>query len=55
MNEVATVAYGNTKFSDDDIVIEDILLSTTKSLFDNTPNLSQNDIDNDDDCVRWSL
>ena len=45
MNEVATVSYGSTKFSDDDISVEDILLSTTKSLFDQTPNLSQNDID----------
>ena len=45
MNDVATVAYGNTKFSDDDIPIEDVLTSATKSLFDNTPNLSQNDID----------
>ena len=45
MNEVATVAYGSTKFSDDDISVEDILLSATKSLFDQTPNLSQNDID----------
>ena len=45
MNEVATVACGNTKFSDADISVEDVLVSATKSLFDNTPNLSQNDID----------
>ena len=45
MNKVAIVAYGNTKFSTDDKPIESLLLNSTKSLFDNTPNLTQKDID----------
>jgi acetyl-CoA C-acetyltransferase len=45
MNKAAIVAYGNTRFSTDDIPIESLLLNSTKSLFENTPNLSQKDID----------
>jgi len=45
MNKVAIVSYGNTKFSRDDKPIESLLLNSTKSLFDNTPNLMQKDID----------
>jgi len=45
MNKVAITNFGNTKFSHDDISIESCLLSSTKSLFDQNPNLSKNDID----------
>ena len=45
MNNVAITGYGNTKFSREEIPIESLLLEATKSLFDQNPNLSQNDID----------
>ena len=45
MNDVFVVGYGRTKFSREDNPIEQILLEATKSLFENTPNLSQKDID----------
>jgi acetyl-CoA C-acetyltransferase len=45
MRKVAITNFGNTKFSHDDIPIESCLLSSTKSLFDQNPNLSKNDID----------
>ena len=45
MKRVAITNFGNTKFSRDDITIESSLLSATKSLFDQTPNLTQKDID----------
>lgn len=45
MNRVAAVSFGNTKFSQEDIPIEQKLLESTKNLFDNTSNLSQKDID----------
>lgn len=45
MKKVAVAGYGNTKFSSDDINIENLLLSATKSLFENLPNLEQKDID----------
>ena len=45
MNKVAITNFGNTKFSHDDIPIESCLLSSTKSLFDQEPNLSKDDID----------
>ena len=45
MNKVAIVGYGNSKFSREDIPIESLLLSATKSLFDQNPNLSQKNID----------
>jgi len=45
MNKVAIVGYGNTKFTRDDTPIESLLLSATKSLFDQNTNLKQKDID----------
>ena len=45
MNNVAIVGYGNTKFSREDIPIESLMVDTTKSLFDQNPNLSQKEID----------
>jgi acetyl-CoA C-acetyltransferase len=43
--QVAIVGYGSTKFSRDKTPIESELLNATKSLFDNSPNLHQRDID----------
>ncbi len=45
MNKVAIAGYGNTKFTRDDTPIESLLLSATKSLFDQNTNLNQKDID----------
>jgi acetyl-CoA C-acetyltransferase len=45
MPKVGIVSYGITKFSKDDSKIESVLLQSTKKLFDNSPNLSRNDID----------
>lgn len=45
MRKVAIASYGNTKFSQEDLPIESLLLSSTKSLFDSTKNLDQKDID----------
>jgi acetyl-CoA C-acetyltransferase len=45
MPKVGIASYGITKFSKADEKIESILLKSTKKLFDNSPNLSQNDID----------
>ena len=45
MNKVSIVGYGNTKFSDDDMPIESLLVSATKSLFDQTKNVDKNNID----------
>jgi len=45
LNKVAAVGFGNTKFSREDIPIEQKLLESTKNLFEQTPNLSQKDID----------
>lgn len=45
MNKVAVVGYGNTKFSTEDKPIESLLTSATKSLFDQTRNIEQKDID----------
>lgn len=45
MNRVAIASYGITKFSKEDKPIDSVLLESTKTLFDNTPNLQQNDID----------
>ncbi len=45
MNKVAIAGYGNTKFTRDDTPIESLLLSATKSLFDQNSNLNQKDID----------
>ncbi len=43
--QVAIVGYGGTKFSRDETQIDSELLSATKSLFDNSPNLTQRDIE----------
>ena len=45
MNKVAAVSYGNTKFSQEAVPIEQKLLESTKNLFEQTPNLLQKDID----------
>ncbi len=45
MSKVGIASYGITKFSKEDSKIESILLKSTKKLFDDTPNLSQNDVD----------
>jgi len=43
--KVGIVGIGGTKFSRDEIPLESELLSATKSLFENSPNLSQKDVD----------
>ncbi|MFM8658549.1 MAG: thiolase family protein [Candidatus Nitrosotenuis sp.] len=43
--KVAVAGYSNTKFSLDDTPIENLLVSATRQLFQNTKNLSQKDID----------
>jgi len=45
MSNVSITAYGNTKFSQEEIPIESLLLEATKSLFDQNSNLNQKDID----------
>ncbi|HSD05183.1 MAG TPA: thiolase family protein [Nitrosopumilaceae archaeon] len=45
MNKVALAGFGLTKFTRDDIAIENLALSAVKSLFDNTKNLSQKDVE----------
>ena len=45
MNKVSVISYGSTKFSHEDVPIEQQLLESTKNLFEQTPNLSQKDID----------
>lgn len=45
MRKVALAGFGLTKFSKEDISIDSLMLSATKSLFENVPNLSQKDID----------
>lgn len=45
MKRIAIVGYCTTKFSVDDTKIEDLLFSATKSLFEQTKNLTQKDID----------
>ena len=45
MNKVCLVGYGNTKFSRENISIDSLLLSATKSLFEENTNLDQKDID----------
>jgi len=44
LKRVAVVGFGLTKFNKEDIVIESLMLSSIKSLFENTPNLRQNDV-----------
>jgi acetyl-CoA C-acetyltransferase len=43
--KVAVAGYSTTKFSVDNTPIEDLLVSATRQLFQNTKNLSQKDID----------
>ena len=45
MTRVGIGAYGITKFSREDINIENVLLKSTKNLFENCSNLTQDDID----------
>ena len=45
MHKVGIASWGITKFTKDDSKIESVLLKSTKNLFDNSPNLSRNDID----------
>ncbi|HXG73568.1 MAG TPA: thiolase family protein [Candidatus Nitrosotenuis sp.] len=45
MNKVAVVSHCTTKFSLDDVSIEYLLASATKSIFEQTKNLAQKDID----------
>lgn len=45
MNKVAITGIGVTDFTREDIPIENILLKSTKEIFDNTKNLQQSDID----------
>ncbi len=45
MNNVAIVGTGTTKFTKNDEKIENILLQSTKNLFENTHNITQKDID----------
>jgi len=45
MPKVAIVGYGLTKFSKEDIEIENVLMNSTRDLFKNSPNLQQKDID----------
>jgi acetyl-CoA C-acetyltransferase len=45
MNKVAITNFGSTKFSHDDLSIESCLLSATKTLFEQSNNLSKKDID----------
>ena len=45
MPKVGITSCGITKFTKDDSKIESVLLKSTKNLFDNSPNLSRNDID----------
>lgn len=45
MKKVALTSFGLTKFTRDDVPIDALMLSAVKSLFDNTPNLTQKDVD----------
>lgn len=45
MSRVGIAGYGITKFSKEDLKIEDILVRATKNLFENTPNLDQKNVD----------
>ncbi|MEW6589237.1 MAG: beta-ketoacyl synthase N-terminal-like domain-containing protein [Thermoproteota archaeon] len=45
MNKVAVVSHCTTKFSLDDVSVESLLALATKSLFEQTKNLTQKDID----------
>ena len=45
MKKVGIAGYGSTKFSKNEIAIEELLVESTKQVFENTSNLSQNLID----------
>ncbi len=45
MNRVAVVSHSTTKFSLEDIPVEGLLVSAARPIFENTRNLSQNDVD----------
>ena len=45
MKKVGIAGYGSTKFSKNEIAIEELLVESTKQVFEKTPNLSQNLID----------
>ncbi len=45
MKKVAISGFGITKFTRDDLPIESLMASAVKSLFENTPNLVQKDVD----------
>ncbi len=45
MNRVAIVGYSDTKFSTDDVPIESSMASAVRLIFEQTPNISQKDID----------
>ena len=45
MRKVALVGFGLTKFTKDDASIESLMLTAIKAIFENTPNLTQKDID----------
>jgi len=45
LRSVAIGGFGLTKFNKEDISIEQLMLSSIKSLFDNTENLTQRDVD----------
>jgi acetyl-CoA C-acetyltransferase len=45
LRRVAIGGFGLTKFTKEDISIESLMLSSAKSLFENTPNLTQKDVD----------
>src|SRR5574338_596140 len=45
MRNVGIAAGGMTKFTKDDTTLESLMLSSIKPIFDQTPNLSQKDID----------
>lgn len=45
MNKVAITAFGATKFSQDDLAINDMMFDSIKSLFENSSNVQKDDID----------
>ena len=45
MKKIGVAGYGSTKFSKHETPIEELLVESTKQLFETTPNLSQDLID----------
>ena len=45
MKKIGIAGYGSTKFSKNEIPIEELLVESTKQVFDSTDNLSQDLID----------